>query len=92
MLQCKNDIHFNPKSGIVPVFSPYSFSISQLFKPRFFVIYIYKTARKRTIEVFKYRSLMKEPWHRNGEKSINERTLDDRQWYRWQKYFELFRC
>lgn len=43
MLQCKNDIHFNPKSGIVPVFSPYSFSISQLFKPRFFVIYIYKT-------------------------------------------------
>ena len=27
------------------------FSISQLFKPRFFVIYIYKTALKRTIEV-----------------------------------------
>lgn len=43
MLQCKNDIHFNPKSGTAPVFSPYSFSISQLFKPRFFVIYIYKT-------------------------------------------------
>lgn len=43
MLQCKNDIHFNPKSAIVPVFHPYYFSISQLFKPRFFVIYIYKT-------------------------------------------------
>ena len=48
MLQCQNDIHSNPKSAIDPVFPPYYFSISQLFKPRFFVIYIYKTLSEFT--------------------------------------------
>ena len=49
MLQCKNDIHFNPKSGTAPVFSPYSFSISQLFNCGFIVIYIDKNRKQKIL-------------------------------------------